>query len=278
MSRAIPIDDWPQRIEAAMKERCELFSRITALRETESTQDAARTLGAKPGDVITAWRQTAGRGRLGRSWADTQDHGIAATLVTDRREPEFLAIAAAVGAAQTIESTTRLSTQIKWPNDVLINGRKVAGVLVEQHDEIALIGIGINVQQTSWPADLADRAASLAQSGAIVDRLDVLIELIVAMGASLRADAAELNGEFSKRDALVGRVAAFRTAGREVLGRVLRVDPMRGIEIESATGASMLLPAGVTTVLHIDESRSAIAGDDFAISRGKPVSPHPVDR
>jgi BirA family biotin operon repressor/biotin-[acetyl-CoA-carboxylase] ligase len=278
MSGAIPIEDWPVRIEAAMKERCESFNRVTVMRETRSTQDAARTLGATPGDVVTTWRQTAGRGRLGRAWADTGDHGVAATLVAQRREPEFLAIAAAVGAARAIESATGLITQIKWPNDIHITGRKVAGVLVEQHDQIAFIGIGINVHQTHWPAELADRAASLAQFGATLDRLDVVIELIVAVDAAMRADAAELNSEFSKRDALVGRVAAFRMAGREVSGRVLRVDPMRGIEIESARGTSMHLPAALTEILRVNESCQARVGDDFAISPGKSVSPHPVDR
>jgi hypothetical protein len=67
-------------------------------------------------------------------------------------------------------------------------------------------------------------------------------------------------------------------AGREVSGRVLRVDPMRGIEIESARGTSMHLPAALTEILRVNESCQARVGDDFAISPGKSVSPHPVDR
>lgn len=279
MNGPIPIEQWPSHIEDALTKRCSVFKRITVLRETDSTQDAARRLNAPPGDVVTTWRQTSGRGRLDRTWSDTLESGVAVTLVTERREPGFLAIVSAVGTARAIESVTPMATKIKWPNDILIGGRKIAGILIEQFDEVALIGVGINVRQMQWPAELESRAVSLAQLGVVVDRLEMLVELIAAMDAVMQLNSDALNREFASRDALVGKVSTFRTVAREITGRVVRVDPMRGVEVETADGRLERLPAATTTVLNVHAEHAVIpVGHESAISTGMSVPSHPVDR
>ena len=125
---------WPARLEQVIASQCTTLKRVTVLRETDSTQDAARRMNGKPGDVFIAWRQTAGRGRLGRQWADTAENGIAMTIVLDRGayQPAALAVSAAVGTAMAIESVLNRPAGIKWPNDVMIQGRKNAGILIDR--------------------------------------------------------------------------------------------------------------------------------------------------
>jgi BirA family transcriptional regulator, biotin operon repressor / biotin---[acetyl-CoA-carboxylase] ligase len=196
----IPIELWPARLEA-LTERCTRWKWVIVLRETDSTQDAARRMGCVSGEVVTAWRQTCGRGRLGRRWIDTSEHGVAVTFVVDRESgnPERLAHAAAVATAKAAQCFLAVPVRIKPPNDIMVEGRKIAGVLIEQADDRGLIGVGINVRQEHWPEDLACKAASMVQCGAHVDRLDVLEALMRTLDESLHADAAEIRQQFEER-------------------------------------------------------------------------------
>jgi BirA family biotin operon repressor/biotin-[acetyl-CoA-carboxylase] ligase len=252
MTSAASLEQWPARLEGVLESRCTMLRKATVLRETDSTQDAARRLHALVGEVIAAWRQTSGRGRLGRGWADTGEDGVAVTMVIQRGVPERLAIASAVGCARAVETALGRPVGIKWPNDVVANGGKIAGVLVEQADERALIGIGINVSQKVWSAELAGRAISLAQLGTDIDRLDVLCALLTSMDAALRASDAELIDQFRARDVLSGTRATFRIGERTIHGRVERIDPMHGLEVRMSDGACEFLPAATTSVIHAD--------------------------
>jgi BirA family biotin operon repressor/biotin-[acetyl-CoA-carboxylase] ligase len=171
--------------------------RVTVVAEAGSTQDLAR--GAASGDVIVARRQTGGRGRWGRAWADTGDEGVAVTFVVDREPGPRLAEAAAVAVAEAVEACLGRPVGLKRPNDVLVDGRKLAGVLVEQFDDLAAIGIGVNVLQGTWPAELAGRAVSLAELGADIGRLDVLAALLPAMETALGRPAPDLAEAFAAR-------------------------------------------------------------------------------
>lgn len=247
MSDAIAtIELWPARLEAAARRSC-VFARVIVLRETDSTQDAARCHGPRVGDAFIAWRQTAGRGRLGRLWADTGDEGVAATLVVPRGPTERLAILAAVAAALAVEALLPRPVGIKWPNDIVVDGRKLAGILIEQVEDVALIGVGINVRQRSWLPELAARAVSLRQLGVECDRLTVIERLIESVAATLRMSDAVLTDAFAERDVLRGTLGRFLVAGQAVEGRVLSVDPMRGLLIETEAGERWL-PAALTSM------------------------------
>lgn len=238
--------DWTTRLHAALRGP---FERVVVVDETASTQDAARRTDAGPGTVLVARRQTAGRGRFGRAWTDTGDEGIAASFVVTRRpRPEAMAIAAAVAAAVAAESALGRPVGIKWPNDVVADGRKLAGVLVEQWDDRAVIGIGMNVRQTAWPPALAGRAVSLVELGAECTRLDVLAGLIRAVGVTLPAAADRLREQFARRDVLSATHAAFRSSGRTITGTVVRVDPMHGLLVRTGR-EHVYLDAATTTVL-----------------------------
>lgn len=255
------LEQWPARLQRARSAggvRDEFpgagaGAGVVVLAETDSTQDAARRLGLAAGRVIVAGRQTAGRGRLGRAWADTGTEGIAVTFVVEgpsagagpRRER--LAVASAVGVARAAESVLGRGVAIKWPNDILVDGRKLAGILIEQTDSLAYIGVGMNVSQKTWPAALADRAVSLAQLGAQVDRLEVLETLLPTVDAALRLTDNQLLDEFASRDGLRGTTATFRSDGRTVRGLVERIDPLRGLLVN--TGSQVVALRAATTTL-----------------------------
>lgn len=263
----VALADWPARLAAVCAETA-LFHRGIALEETASTQDAPETRGARAGTLVTAWRQTAGRGRFGRHWSDTAEAGIATTFVVDQQPAERLALAAAVAAAEAAEFALRAgaargagatgteppsvvvpprSVGIKWPNDIVVGGRKLAGALIETSGGRALIGIGMNIAQQRFEGELEARATSLAMLGVRVDRVDVLCELVRALDRALAATDAGLAEQFAARDALRGTRALFATPSGPVEGEVVSVDPMRGLVVRTDSGEHFL-PANSTSV------------------------------
>lgn len=158
---------------------------------TDSTNSAALELGAQAaphGTVVIAEEQTAGRGRLGRKWYSEKSSGIYASIVL--RPPlapataPVLTLMAGVAVHSAVRAATGLSGDIRWPNDLLINGKKVCGILTEIRAEVdrlhmVVLGIGINVNQSSMPEELREIATSLAlEGGRQYSRLHLLAELL----------------------------------------------------------------------------------------------------
>jgi len=148
-------------------------SKIYTFDTIDSTNNCARTLAgcwAEEGTVIIAEQQTAGRGRLGRSWeANPNENLIFSIILRPTMSPEainLLPLSVSVAVAQAVEQCTGLRLECKWPNDLLVNSRKVAGILLEgsfskNAVEWIVIGIGVNVNQTRFPGDLDQKATSL---------------------------------------------------------------------------------------------------------------------
>jgi BirA family biotin operon repressor/biotin-[acetyl-CoA-carboxylase] ligase len=236
--------------------------RVVVVQETASTQDSARDLAkGVPGLVVVAGRQTSGRGRLGRQWADTSHLGLAMTLVLDARawKPERLSVAAGVAACRAIEAALGGSDRagLRWPNDVVERrpdgapGRKLAGVLIEREGAIALLGIGINVlqQRGDWPEDLAGSAASLRELGSARDRAGTAEAVIEELHRALGTDDATLGAEWTVRDVLIGRRAVFLHDGVEYRGRVEAIEPTSQIRLTAEDGRVVRLPALTTSLL-----------------------------
>lgn len=267
---AIPLEQWPDRLSEAVSRAAAgggPLRRAVVLREVDSTQDAALRLNAAPGDVIVAWEQTRGRGRLGRAWssgaqgeAPTQASdgdappGVAVTFVLRAERSERLSLLAGLAAAEAVEAHLGRPVGVKWPNDVIVDGRKIAGVLVEQDRTLARVGIGINVRQRDWPPDLRDIAISLRQAGSDVDRLQVLESLIEMLSRALTASDASLRAAFRSRDLLTGAVAILRHDGQQHEGTIIDIDPMNGLTIETRTGRRVL-PAATTTIVRVATDR-----------------------
>jgi len=226
-----PIEAWPDRLDAACR-GLRFLRGAVVVRETGSTQDLAR--GRAAGDAVVAWRQTSGRGRDGRTWADTGLGGVAMTAVA-AVQGAWIALAAGVAAAEAIERVApSVTVGLKWPNDLMIAGRKVGGVLIERDGEASLIGIGINVSQPLFVGELVTRATSLAIAGACVDRLVLLEALLPRLDHWLAAGEAVTIEAFQRRDMLRGRVVRLSAAGSTIEGLIESIDPLAAIRVRAA--------------------------------------------
>lgn len=153
----------------------------------EATRLAAS--GAPHGTVIVAEEQTAGIGRLGRSWQSQPELGIYLSILLHLPlSPGNLPVASLVlglATAEAIQNSTQLACDLRWPNDVLINERKVAGILTHLVETYVVAGIGINVNHSTLPSDLRTPATSLRieSSGRLQSREDVIVNLLASIDA-----------------------------------------------------------------------------------------------
>jgi BirA family biotin operon repressor/biotin-[acetyl-CoA-carboxylase] ligase len=232
--------------------------RIYHFFKTDSTNSVAMNLGEQGephGAVVLAEEQTAGRGRAGRKWVSEKSAGIHCTVLVRPQIPPayapLLTLVAGLAARDAAAEELDAVPDIRWPNDILVRGRKFAGILTEMHAEpdrlhYAVIGVGMNVNQTKLPPEIADTATSLRmESGKSHSRLEVLVRLLrhldryynqfIAQGAEpILRRFAEVSSYFQgKRVRITTFTETFTgtTAGLEPSG-VLRVarDDGRGIE------------------------------------------------
>jgi BirA family biotin operon repressor/biotin-[acetyl-CoA-carboxylase] ligase len=207
-----------------------------------STNDVAASLaegGAPEGCVIIGGEQTSGRGRLGRAWASPPGAGlyVSCILRPEHEVTPLVTIAAGVAVARGIEAATGLRPDVKWPNDVVIGDRKVAGILAEATARFVILGFGINIRPAGYAADVAARATSLEREvGRPVDRGTVLTECVASL-AALYASLREGLGN--------AVVDAWRTHAKATLGRRVQCAEAAGIvegltEDVDATGALLV--------------------------------------
>jgi BirA family biotin operon repressor/biotin-[acetyl-CoA-carboxylase] ligase len=210
------------------------------LRATTSTNDRARALaqgGAPHGTLVTADEQHAGRGRQGRTWSAPPRRALLLSLVL-RDPPALLPLAAALAVAEIAGP----EAQIKWPNDVLVAGRKMAGILAESrpHEGWAVLGIGVNValRVDELPPELHATAGTLGLTPA--DLEPTLERVLAALERALGLDDAALLETYRGRDALRGQEVAW-AGGR---GTAAGVDGAGRLVVELADGGRTALSAG----------------------------------
>jgi BirA family transcriptional regulator, biotin operon repressor / biotin---[acetyl-CoA-carboxylase] ligase len=192
----------------------------THFRLTDSTNSRARELaaaGAPDGTLVTAAEQSAGRGRQGRSWTAPAGSALLCSLVV-RSPPALLPLRAGVAVAETVDQALNAvgsdTASIKWPNDVLIGARKVAGVLVEGRlsEDWAVVGVGVNVsvKVDELPRELHGHAGTL---GLGVDAIpQVLAGFLASFGRWREAPDTDVLRALRARDALRGRAIAWDSA------------------------------------------------------------------
>lgn len=215
------------------------------LRATDSTNVRAAELagaGAPHGTLVTAGQQTAGRGRQGRRWSAPAGRALLMSLVLCD-PPALLPLAAALAVADTADVTGgTVPATIKWPNDVLLDGGKVAGILVEGRPQEgwAVLGIGMNVavRIEALPAELRGRAATLGRTPADVE--PTLRTLLDRLAARLAQATAPLLDDYRARDALAGRT--IRWSGGE--GDARGVDGSGRLIVHTPTGERVTLESG----------------------------------
>jgi BirA family biotin operon repressor/biotin-[acetyl-CoA-carboxylase] ligase len=237
---------------------------IVRLDIVDSTQEVAFALaerGAAEGTVVVADSQRAGRGRRGRIWRDEPGASLLCSILLRPRIPPamwpLLSLAAGVAVARALGRVARVAVRLKWPNDVVIDGRKVAGILLESRasgSSVVVIGIGINVGQRSFPADLGPAATSLRlATGAPVDRetlLPTVLEEVATWCGRLEREGfapvrdawkamSAMVGTTVRTDALTGRAVDLDDDGALVIddGR-RRHRLVAGELLEEAAGAA----------------------------------------
>jgi BirA family biotin operon repressor/biotin-[acetyl-CoA-carboxylase] ligase len=217
----------PPELAVALARSAGRFGRdVRWYAEVASTNDLAARLaehGGAEGSVVIADAQTAGRGRLGRVWSSPAGSGLYVSVVLRPRNHAMplLTIAAGVALIEGIRAATGLMTVLKWPNDVYLNRRKLAGILAEAAPAHVVVGFGINVSPAVYPADIAARATSLERElGRTVDRGTLLVECLAAFEA--RYDDVQCD-----RTAVV--LDAWRAFARPMLGRSVQWDTRDGV-------------------------------------------------
>lgn len=182
-------------------------------RLTDSTNQRAKELadaGAPHGTVVTADEQSAGRGRQGRSWVAPPGAAVlVSAVVRDLDAMGMLPLAAALAVVDAAEACAPVRCEIKWPNDVWIDRRKLSGILVEGRPAAgwAVVGIGLNVltPREAFPAELQDTATSLAAAADAAPTVAKTLDaLLAALDRRLEAEPAEILAAWRERDALLG--------------------------------------------------------------------------
>jgi len=221
--------------------------------ECESTQlllDPALPEGA----VASTDHQTGGRGRLGRSWDDEPGAALLFSILlkppVDRQAAE-LSLVAGLATAESVERAIARPAGLKWPNDVLVDDRKVAGGLAELRDGVVVLGIGVNVNQTAeqLPPDTRTAAASLRTlDGQTREREALLADLLVTLEDAYRTWLAHgigaLHDRIASRDWLRGREATVGDASGEVRG----IRPDGRLAVATADGTVLVGSGEVATL------------------------------
>jgi BirA family transcriptional regulator, biotin operon repressor / biotin---[acetyl-CoA-carboxylase] ligase len=210
-------------------------------RLTDSTNARARELatrGAPHGTLVTAGEQTAGRGRQGRSWTAAPGDALLMSLVVRGVNP-LLPLAAAVAVCDAVSP---LHAAVKWPNDVWVDRRKVAGILLEgrPQDGWAVIGVGLNVLTRDFPPELSATATSLALAGHETTVAATRHALVLALDGWIEAPDEDILAAWRERDALRGQ--HVRWANGE--GTAAGISDSGALLVHTGAGADVELDAG----------------------------------
>ena len=211
--------------------------------------------GAPHGSLCLCECQTAGRGRMDRSWSSPEGQGVwLSVLLRPCLKPEdapLITFACALAMAKAVREVTGLDARIKWPNDLVLQGRKVCGILLEMgfdaHGMYVVAGTGLNVRRGAYPPDLAERAVSIEECADLPDRGAIIAAYLKALEDAVSA---------LEQDGFAGIAADFR---REC---ITLGSPVHVLGAESFTGMAEDIDATGALLVRTDgELRRVLAGD-----------------
>lgn len=248
------------RFEAALATRRLGRALLVRERAGSTNDDAFEALagGLPDGVAVVALDQVSGRGRAGRTWTHAPGRSLAMSFALhpgcDARQAAVLPLAAGLAVARAAASFG-VRTAIKWPNDVLVEGRKLAGVLCELRrlpagGDAVVVGIGLNVRHATedFLPELRATATSLAMAGADAAVEDVAARVLNAfepLWAELQeGDRARVLDAWSERAAFWGETVTVRTPAGPVTGVATRLDPDGGLVLRLESGAETTVVAG----------------------------------
>jgi BirA family biotin operon repressor/biotin-[acetyl-CoA-carboxylase] ligase len=240
---------------------------IHVFEQTTSTNDVIEKLardGVREGVVVFAESQTRGRGRLGRKWISPARKGLWFSILLRPnlrpQETTQLTVASATALRRAIVSQTRLQPEIKWPNDMLLGGKKVAGILTELSAEVdrvrhVILGIGIDVNQdaSEFPAELRKIASSLKiESGEAISRPALAVEILHELDRDYSRVCAgkfsELAEEWVEHCATIGKDVVVQIGDRKTRGRAESLDDDGALILRTEHGRLQRITGGDVTI------------------------------
>jgi len=234
-----------------------------------STNDVARELaeaGAEEGTTVVAAEQTAGRGRYARRWHSPKGEGLYHSIIVRPPVPPsrapVLGLVAAVALAETLREEYGVLADIKWPNDVMIGGRKVAGILLEleiEDDRVryVVLGVGVNINQARFPDEIAEVATSLRrETGMTYDvetfRHRFFVRLEQWYEAWKAEGEARLLARYEQLSSYVrGQRVDVLCGERRVRGRTCGLTPMGALLVETEDGRWEAILTGEVTKVEV---------------------------
>ena len=226
---------------------------VTVVEEIPSTNTALKELaaqGAPMGTVLMADRQTAGRGRLGRQFHSPEGGLYLSVLVPP---VDAVTCRAAVAAARAVESLCDARIDVKWVNDLYLNGRKVAGILAEgvlsPDGTLAavVLGIGINVGEMAFPDDLQPIATSLGNEGFALTREDLASAFLTGLTETLCADVSVM-AEYRRRNLVLGRQITVLRGGETYPATAETVTDAGHLLVRTVDGETRELNSGEVSI------------------------------
>ena len=230
------------------------------LSKTDSTNaEIARSLSAHPLQedlVVIADRQTKGKGRLGRAWHSEPETGIyLSTFIRPNITPEKLPILTLMVGLATVIAVNEFIPQpalLKWPNDLLLKGKKIAGILCEYHSRknpAVIIGIGINVNQIQFPSGLKDIATSLKlEFGKDINRTALIKSLITQLDVQYNEfqnnKVQALIDNWTRNSDLFGKTISLNKGNQIINGKAIRLDNRGRLVIANDSGKEVAFDSG----------------------------------
>lgn len=242
-----------------------LGNKLFVFESIDSTNTCAKTLaeaGMEEGATVLAEFQSEGRGRLGRSWLSEPGKNLLFSCILrpslGKEQAGLLTFFAAIAVARALERFTNLHIECKWPNDLLLNGKKCCGILLENSLSggklvYAILGIGINVNQREFQNDIRLSATSLAlEAGTEIDRKklfqNIMRELDSLYNDVKKNQFTRMLTEWNDRCAMFGRDILIDCGGTTLSGRAMGLHNDGGLVVQTATGNEIVYAGDVTVI------------------------------
>ena len=230
------------------------------LAETDSTNaEIARMLAGHPpeqGLIVLADSQTDGKGRLGRAWHSAPGTGVyISTLIRPNLPPEqlpILTLMAGLATVIAVNGFTSNRAQLKWPNDLLLNEKKIAGVLCEYYPKnipAVIVGIGINVNQTQFPTNIKEIATSLKlETGKEINRTALIKQLITQLDFQYselkKYKVGTLIKNWTRHTDLFGKTITLKKSSQSITGKAIGLDNLGRLIITNESGEETAFDSG----------------------------------
>ena len=240
--------------EKYIKEKLKKAPYKIEVKKTVTSTNTVMKERAKKGDcdysVLIAWNQTAGRGRLGRTFYSPSQSGVYMSVALEVKagdNPLFITTDAAVCAARVLERLSGKKAYIKWVNDIYIDGRKVCGILTEGAGKYAVLGIGINVlpPRKGFPDEIKDRAGAVFEKRKPHLREDVISDFLIEfMRIYEKREKQLILEEYRERSMIVGRKIIILGNGENEEATVLEIADDYSLVVEKGNGEKVSLSSG----------------------------------